>query len=782
MSFNNIAFLFAFLPIVLILYYVVPGKIKDLVLVLGSLIFYAWGAPIYVLLLAFSVVFNYVFALQIEADPKRSEGVYKAAILANVAVYIFFGFIATRAGLSETVPLGLGIFTLQVISYLVDVSHGTVRTQKKILDFALYLALFPVFIAGPAVKYRDVKKSLEHRKISIGRLGEGMALFTCGLLKKILLADRMLFAVSQVEALEIGEISALTAWIGVVAFALRLYFAFSGYCDMAAGLCKMFGIDLGRNFRYPYMAKNITDFAGKWNTSVSLWFREYVRDPLFGGWLGTLTAWILMGLWYSATWKNAPWETTVLGGLLWGLYMAILLIIERYFLTFLKRLPIILRNIYTMFFVLIGWVFFWSATPARAFAYLGTMFGIGGHGLTDTKSTYLLNGNTVLLVIMIIGSTPLVHKLAEILFYHGKNKEKRHQIRAAFHKNTALVLSCALLIVSVLNLVVRDKNAPEGTEPFVFRKLVSSLDTNINLLVGRREANGVFKGSDHQLFADINKMDEEEVSKTVAAINQLAEDYSDVPVYMALIPDAANVWKNKLPNGAVAINQSEQLTTIKDALDSRVTWVDAENILNNNANVQIYYHTDSKWTTLGAKYVWEEFASQSGIDLQTEPATEAYAVTGNFSGDLSAKSGYETSYREPIYAFLPEDESQMTGTVVNYESEGIRTAAIYEKTALDSENPYDVFLNGDYDKITIRTTAESTERLLVVKDSWANCMIPFMISHYREIIIVDPDYYVGNVQKLLDENKITSVLFLFNCNNFVQNDMIRGVLANDKTE
>ena len=293
---------------------------------------------------------------------------------------------------------------------------------------------------------------------------------------------------------------------------------------------------------------------------------------------------------------------------------------------------------------------------------------------------------------------------------------------------------------------------------------------------------GVYRGKNQYLLADINKLDEKKVQANVDAITALAEDYSDVPMYMALIPDAANVWADKLPSYAPVEDQTVQIAQIQSMLGDSVNWIDAQGVLNANKDKEIYYHTDSRWTTLGASLVWQQIAADLGLDTSKAPALKPYVVTGDFSGNLSRTSGFESGYREPIYAYLTENTSDNTQMVASYESEGIKTAELYDRTKLDEPDAYEVFLGGDYDKIDIRTTADSTDRLLLVKDSFADCMIPFLIPYYREIIVVDADYYQKHVSDLLDKNKITSVLFLYDCNNFVQDDKLSSILTTDKAE
>ena len=315
-----------------------------------------------------------------------------------------------------------------------------------------------------------------------------------------------------------------------------------------------------------------------------------------------------------------------------------------------------------------------------------------------------------------------------------------------------------------------------------FKETVKDTQAKLDTVLGRRDVNGVYRGKNQYLLADINKLDEKKVQANVDAITALAEDYSDVPMYMALIPDAANVWADKLPSYAPVEDQTVQIAQIQSMLGDSVNWIDAQGVLNANKDKEIYYHTDSRWTTLGASLVWQQIASDLGLDTSKTPALKPYVVTGDFSGNLSRTSGFESGYREPIYAYLTENASDNTQMVASYESEGIKTAELYDRTKLDEPDAYEVFLGGDYDKIDIRTTADSTDRLLLVKDSFADCMIPFLIPYYREILVVDADYYQKHVSDLLDKNKITSVLFLYDCNNFVQDDKLSSILTTDKAE
>ena len=360
MLFNSIAFICLFLPVIFILYYLLPGKIKDIALVAGGAVFFAWGAPVNLVVLAFFILFNYAVGIQMEGYMRRrrsTEQLFAGSILINIIVYVFFAFIGQRVGFISEVPVGIGICILQVLSYLIEIHRGNVKAQKSILDFAVYIAMFPLFLAGPVVKYPQIRKELKTRKLSWAKAGEGIVLFVCGFAKKVIIADYLADSFTKIMSLKAGELSVFGAWLGCATFMFQIYFAFSGYCDMAVGLCRMLGFDVKKNFRYPYVARNITTFVRRFNSSVFAWFWDYICEPLWGGWLGTLVSGILMGLWYAGMWKNAPWQVTVTGGLLWGIYLAFWQIVERYALPFLKRLPPVLGQIYTWFFTALGWVY-----------------------------------------------------------------------------------------------------------------------------------------------------------------------------------------------------------------------------------------------------------------------------------------------------------------------------------------------------------------------------------------------------------------------------------------
>ncbi len=372
----------------------------------------------------------------------------------------------------------------------------------------------------------------------------------------------------------------------------------------------------------------------------------------------------------------------------------------------------------------------------------------------------------------------------------------------------ALLFAGVLAIICVTNLITKDKKysekenrmleqKPELTwsgieggsymeryetyksDQFAGRDFWVTLKTNLELLMGKRESNGVFKGKKSYLLEDIAQPNEEQMADNLNAIKTFGDTYKEVPIYMMLVPNAANILSDKLPGLAVTENQSKEFEEIKEALGSGIQWVDVQKALKKHKDEEIYYHTDHHWTTLGAYYGYQELADTMKLDTSKAPKLKPYAVANDFNGTLSAVSGYESGYKEPIYIYAAEKSEEEIPVVVNYVDEKKKTATLYDSTKLTGKDKYAVFLGGNYSMIDIRTTSESKDRLLLIKDSYANCMIPFLTPYYREIIVIDPRYYYGDIHKIMKENKITSVLFLYNGNTFVEDNSISGVLSND---
>lgn len=433
MLFSSIVFLFTFLPIVLILYYVLPRQFKNPVLLLASLLFYAWGEPIYLFLMMFSILFNYISGLDIARNLGNKRAARKSLIfnvVVNLCVLGFFkyeGFVLNSLNAvlpveipfqEVALPVGISFYTFQILSYIIDVYRGNVPVQKNLMDFALYVTMFPQLIAGPIVKYAEIDEQLHVREENWGRFGEGVMYFIRGLAKKVLLANTVGMIYTNVSGMAPEDVSVVTAWLGCLAYTFQIYFDFSGYSDMAVGLGKMFGFEFPWNFNYPYIAQSVTEFWRRWHISLSSWFREYVYIPLGGNRVpvpkhirNLLVVWLLTGLWHGAAWNFVAW----------GLYYGVILIFEKYFFHYvLEKLPEVLRHIYSLVLVMVGWVLFFSPSFAGALEYLKLMFGAGGHGFMDGEALYLLISNLGLWVIAIVSSTPLVYGVYER--YVGRRK------------------------------------------------------------------------------------------------------------------------------------------------------------------------------------------------------------------------------------------------------------------------------------------------------------------------------------------------------------------------
>lgn len=421
MLFSSILFLYYFLPIVLILYFILPDKFKNAILLIASIVFYSWGEPVYVFLMIFSAVFNYTMAIDIrktQLKGKTAKGVLIYTVAVNLFILCFFKyygfFMDTVNGILHTdfqytelpLPIGISFYTFQALSYIFDVYRKNVKVQQNLLKFALYLSLFPQLIAGPIVKYKDIAEELENRKTTLESFGQGSMRFIIGLGKKVIFANNIGAVYMSVTALPENQVTTLTYWIGITAYTLQIYFDFSGYSDMAIGLGKMFGFTFMENFNYPYISKTVTEFWRRWHISLSTWFREYIYIPLGGNRVSTakhirnlLIVWSLTGLWHGASYNF----------IVWGLYYGVLLITEKYFLgKYLDKAPSWAQHLYTMVIVMVGWVFFSCEDLTTAVRYLRILFSFGPGGIpfANLHTLYLIKTNFLLFVAGIIAVSP----------------------------------------------------------------------------------------------------------------------------------------------------------------------------------------------------------------------------------------------------------------------------------------------------------------------------------------------------------------------------------------
>lgn len=472
MVFSSLLFLFRFLPIILCVYFVVPKRFRNAILFLFSLIFYAWGEPIYVVLMLFSTVVDYTHGMLVEkfknkGQIKRAKMAVASSMTINLLLLGFFkysDFIIQNINqlfkisiplLNLALPIGISFYTFQTMSYTIDVYRGEAKVQKNIISFGAYVALFPQLIAGPIVQYKTIDTQLNKRKESFDQFSYGVMRFLSGLGKKVLLANNIGLLWDTVQKIPSMELPALTAWLGITAYSFQIYFDFSGYSDMAIGLGHMFGFRFLENFQYPYMSKSITEFWRRWHISLGSWFRDYVYIPLGGNRKGLLlqirniaVVWLLTGIWHGASWNF----------LFWGVYFGILLIVEKlFFLKILNKLPKILAHLYALFFIWIGWVIFALEDFGKVGEFLKAMFG-GGAGFANTSTWYLLSNYGLIFLILIAACTDFPKRIAIRLFGNSEwslieEKEEKTIIKQKLRIAASGIFIVTIFLLSVAYLV-----------------------------------------------------------------------------------------------------------------------------------------------------------------------------------------------------------------------------------------------------------------------------------------------------------------------------------------
>jgi len=428
MIFSSITFLFYFLPILLAIYYIVPHKLKNIILLIASLGFYAYGEPKYVIVMIISIFATYIFGILMGKYEKHKKLFLALSICVSIGLLIYFkytNFIIQNINLwlsnkidfiYVVLPIGISFYTFQLISYIIDVYRGEAKVQKNILKLAMYISLFPQLIAGPIVRYTTIEEQIEKREYSFEKFANGVRRFIIGLGKKVLIAN----VLGELNSAFLGsnDTTVLFYWLYAISGMLQIYFDFSGYSDMAIGLGKMFGFTFLENFNYPYIATSITDFWRRWHISLSSWFRDYIYIPLGGNrvskikWLrNIMVVWLLTGLWHGAAWNF----------IIWGLYFGILLIIEKVFLSkYLEKLPKVLRHVYTLIIVMISFVIFNGESTAQIMQNIGGLVGINSSAVVSLESLYHLKSYLVVLLVAFVGATPILKNSA--------NKEKIHKI------------------------------------------------------------------------------------------------------------------------------------------------------------------------------------------------------------------------------------------------------------------------------------------------------------------------------------------------------------------
>lgn len=422
MVFSSLVFMFAYLPITLLAYYLVPRQGRNIFLFIVNLIFYGWGEPKLVLLMVFNIFFNYIGGWLVDkyrADAKKKKLFLILTCVLDIgilAVFKYTGMITETLNmlpflnipeLQISLPIGISFYTFQTMSYVIDVYRDDAPVSKNFINFGTYVALFPQLIAGPIVRYRDVAEQLVNRRETLEMFTKGVKLFMVGLAKKVIIANTMGTLTTNIFATT-DENGVVGTWVGMIAYTFQIYFDFSGYSDMACGLGNMLGFEFLKNFNYPYIAKSITDFWRRWHISLSTWFKEYVYIPLGGNRKGVkrqilnlLIVWGLTGLWHGAAYNFV----------LWGLYYGLLLILEKFVLKkFLDRLPSFVQHIYTLFIIIIGWGLFYFTDVGQLGEFMVDLFNFG-NGICGDQAFNLIRSNLPMLIIAAVASTPLATTL-----------------------------------------------------------------------------------------------------------------------------------------------------------------------------------------------------------------------------------------------------------------------------------------------------------------------------------------------------------------------------------
>ena len=460
MLFYSIEFLYYFLPIVIALYFIVPMKFKNLILLLSSLFFYYWGEPVYTIIMAVMALSGYIHGLLI--DKFRGTVKSKVAVVSSVVVGLgalgFFKysnffidninnlFDSAMSTLALALPIGISFYTFQILSYTIDLYRGKYGVQNNFIDFFNYVALFPQLISGPIVRYSDVDKELKTRTHSFENFAYGVNRFIIGLSKKILIAN-VLGEFCNI-AKESTETSVLFMWAYIIAYAIHIYFDFSGYSDMAIGLGRIFGFHFPENFNYPYISKSITEFWRRWHMTLGSWFRDYVYIPLGGNrvsklkWIRNIfVVWFLTGFWHGAGWNF----------IVWGLMFGILLLIEKIFLSkILDKIPSIFSRMYVIFFILLSWVIFDATSLTEGISRIGTLFGANNVELTNADTLYYIRSYAGVIILGIIGSTPLLKNLI-LKIKSNKIGKQIINILEPMAQVSLLVLTTAYLIDGSFN-------------------------------------------------------------------------------------------------------------------------------------------------------------------------------------------------------------------------------------------------------------------------------------------------------------------------------------------
>ena len=467
MVFSSLVFLYLFLPLVLIVYFISPKVLRNTVLLGASLFFYAWGEPKLVILMLISILINYIMGIVIDRTTKTRKKVWLAAtIIANLAILGYYKYAGFAVDVIENVfdisiewetiplPIGISFYTFQAMSYIIDVYRKDTTAQKSFINLALYISLFPQLVAGPIVRYQTIADQIRFRLITSGKIVEGTTRFIQGLSKKVLIANPMGEIADKVFLLSGADLTTGTAWLGIVAYSLQIYFDFSGYSDMAIGLGKCFGFDFEENFRYPYMSQSVSEFWRRWHISLGSWFRDYVYIPLGGNrvalwktYRNLLIVWTLTGFWHGASWTFMAW----------GFYYGLLISLEKWFLLkWLERIPRLFRHVYLLLIVMIGWVFFRADNFNYAFDYLQAMFRFDN--LVDYTTILLVSDYYLFILLAVILAFPVYPML--------KKFTDDRTVNTPVLQGTVSLASTAFYLILLLIITMYLVNATHN--PFIY--------------------------------------------------------------------------------------------------------------------------------------------------------------------------------------------------------------------------------------------------------------------------------------------------------------------------
>lgn len=464
MVFSSLVFLFFFLPLVLFIYFISPWKIKNSILLIVSLIFYAWGEPIYIGLMVFSAIVDYFHGRFIAKYRHKTPWIARSAlfssIIINLALLSFFKYAdflidnmnlllhTNMANLELALPIGLSFYTFQTMSYTIDVYRGKVEAQKNPFTLALYVCLFPQLIAGPIVRYELIEKELTNRTITWDSFSDGVVKFTFGLGKKVLIANNIGLLWNAIHSESIADISFFSAWLGILAFGFQIYYDFSGYSDMAIGLGRIFGFSFPENFNYPFISKSITEFWRRWHMTLGGWFRDYVYIPLGGSRVGKwklyrnlFIVWGLTGLWHGASWNFV----------MWGLYFGIIITLEKaWIIAFLKNKPAFVSHLYFNFLIALSWPLFFFEDLSLGIKYIKILIGLSGNALIDTNFLYLITTNGVIFLLAIAFSIP---------WFQFIRQKCSHEINRWIDK-VIIPVTCTIILILATAYLVNDSYNP----------------------------------------------------------------------------------------------------------------------------------------------------------------------------------------------------------------------------------------------------------------------------------------------------------------------------------